>query len=482
VRTFREPIVEFEELNPRMGFAALGSYDYKGDVLRANEETVFHELVHFHDHVATPYGHFLDSLVGLHVEVCRGLVRLFSETSAPSMPVPLREILQNLNQVERVLDAEVGLQYDLEACTDFLVVLAISWPSLIWVERCLEGTKRNQLNQVSPERVVSGLKLVEAWEGDVPKTFRELERLMGSQETWSTPSELLPKAFRDRDDCLGAITLLEGRAIVMERGGGLLSSDAYRAGLENGTYGAAVTYFAALFPADTVNLVMDTFMLVADLALCTPIGRTYSSLRREEDWSVCHPGWRFLRLADAVREGVGLFDWRAGHGIFEYQERLCDALGWPGPRKFLDLGLHAHGTDYRTARHRMACKMKLKYPRFFIVGSPQSEQLPPDDDGFLDDWLPFWVHHTDGKLLTIPGVLGQENAIERLLTKYLYRLGWAFFVSGQVDDDLLDDDIQYERLMNWQGMPATRLGNYLRTHLWGTCKFQNGRAILQAKP
>lgn len=415
-------------------------------------------MLHFFDHVGTPYGYVLDCLGALNARLCRQLLALFNSPGAPQLPVPLRLALQDPNRLEAWLRAKAGRGFDVAECVEFTVVLASVWPQLLLFERAMEGEALKTVETMGPARPIGGLRLLEGWEREgefeIPGTLEELLEIdLGSSE-WEAPARAVPSiTARAHQHPLGAICILEGRALFQERGlaygpDPLLSAMADGKG----------QYFLAAFAVAaklqergfTREELLDTFLAVADLALYTPIGSAYKQLRTENTWSEVQPGYRLMRLIDAVGR-VGPFDRRRRMGVFEYQATLADALGWPPPLEFLSRGSTLSGSDYRARRHRQACQMKRDQPRMFVNAALEYLDLNDVDvlHALMRPILPLYFDPSDVQRV-LPGS-GEEGALmERLASAYLQSLSWSLFVTGDPSREHLDPDFPFDKVIRWE--------------------------------
>jgi hypothetical protein len=147
---------------------------------------------------------------------------------------------------------------------------------------------------------------------------------------------------------------------------------------------ALVTTFQPIQASrETLHKLQITFLALCDLSLFTPIGALYGVLRTEAmDWSDIHPGHRFQRLLQVVKE-IGFLTELSSKTLMGYQNLFCQRLGWPSPRKFVELGMFLEGDGELEYEHRRACMKRFAdhglYLRFMMDQMTReeiNEELP----------------------------------------------------------------------------------------------------------
>jgi hypothetical protein len=451
----------WDELDPRSHFAQLAYYNHKTDFMRAAEgsDSFIHEMIHFADHVGTPYGYFLDRISTLRNGAYRQVLALFNAQTAPRLPVPLARWLSgDMIELEQLIRAEASGDYDVEACLDYLIVLAAIWPGITVLERALEGLSSPGPFPIDLDSAIGGLMVIEALEREgrssLPADVWDFKSIAMDDRPW-TPADVIPHMHTEAGEHvpLGAAALLETRAFFLERG--LTTTDPLPAQVAR-SGGAYYWPLVALVNEgqscgiDDIQELTDTFQALADLSFYTPIGSPYGKLRKTNRWNDIHPGHRFVQLIRRVKE-VGPLKRSKEIDIFDYQDRYCLALEWASPREFLRLGSQLEAVDFRSRRHREACKMKLSHPRYFINANLTYLDLPDDETMFawMNDYMPFVVNtFNPGRVMV--GKQSTEIYLERLKVAYLQSLGWSLLMAAkQAARPHLDPDFPYASLLRW---------------------------------
>jgi hypothetical protein len=473
----------WEELNPRMHSSSLASYDYKTDFLLSSLQggSFMHELIHFFDHVGTPYGYFLDRVTGMVNAAYRQLLAHFNADTAPNMRVPLARLLGDLDELGTILRAGCKEGYKISQCLDYLVVFSVFFRGIVALERSLEGCGRPGIFSIDGETAVSGLNLFEALERDglsaLPEDIWELTKIRIDNKEWSISVPNVPRLVieGEQDEIpLGAATLLEGRAFFLERGlsdpgpGDPLPKLVARKGRLYYTAVALLANECLKNGFERYDEITDTYLALADLALYTPIGNPYGCFRIESNWDEVHPGVRFQTLIGILKD-IGPFRRAYEMDIFDYQDRYCSMLGWFSPRKFLQTGAQLGG-GYRSRRHRDACKLKLEYPRLFINSNLEYLPIPSDEElsSFLaEKYMPFCINTEDPARCGVSKAT-PEGYLERLGASYLQSLGWSMLMSGKPNErQHLPREFPYSRYLKWTGDGSLQefLDACLRQHI-----------------
>jgi hypothetical protein len=332
---------------------------------------------------------------------------------------------------------------------------------------------------VDPDHIVAGITFLESLERSAltsfPDTPAEILGFDIDKREWELPKRLTPiggASDGSRATLIGAAALLESRAFFLELG---LGYQLPRPG--DGVYFDAIgaIYNALKSYNCSPDEIRDTYLVIADLALYTPIGR-YATLRKKNSWAEVHPGYRLLSLADAARI-IGPLKRADRMGIFEYQDKLCKELSWAGPRDFLVTGAFMKPDDYRERRHRSACRFKLKYPRVFVNAALEYLDYPTDEElsEFENTYMPFSIDPANPqKWMVGAGRRPSDEYTRRLIQAYVNSLGWSLLVSqGPHTRKHLDSEFPYQRIIKWEG--DVRFDEFLKRSL--TSKFRFSQAI-----
>jgi hypothetical protein len=436
---------------------------------------MLHEMIHFLDHVATPYGLFLDHLTALTTHLYRKLVALFNRPGAPPLAVPLAVHAQKTGEAwrefERRLRAAAAPGFAIGECVDQLVLVRILWAGVVRLERALEGEDLPTVDQVPAGYLANVLQLIERL---AETAFVPPGDVLGlpydPPVDWRAPMIPAPRvSWHGAGHRLGGIGLLESRAFFAQRGAFDPAApppdpllDIRAAGDLKYFVSMGLLADAALALGATASEMFETYILLSELALFTPIGPVYSRFRTAPSWEEVHPGWRFTRL---LGELPRIGPYRRGQGLdgLAYQGRFTSALGWPAKQEMLAAGAALRPATYRERRHRAACALKLRSPELFSVFAIDRAEPTAAEDEFFEEFLPFWVDPVAGRGVA-PSSLGKDVAMERLGIAYMQSLGWWYLMAAGSDEpDHLDPRFPYERLLKWPGSGS--LAEFFAAHV-----------------
>jgi len=479
VAAIAEPWLTWD-LNPRFHAQSLESYNYKTDVLHLSARTshsLLHEFVHFHDHIATPYGYFLDTISDIQNGSYRALLGHFNNVASPPLPLPLARFLTNDDRLDSFVRRTAGPGFDVEPCADFLIVFAVAWMNIVAMERSMEGLPLPGEIEYDVEHLIGGIRTIEGLTASggtaLPADVFEVQKLPVGSGQWSGPDDAVPRLKFENGDrpLLGATALLESRAYFLERSSADVPDilrDLVRRGHHE--YFAPVSRLAdqclALGIKD-YRAITDTFYAFADLALSPPLG-VHAPLRRSDTWSDVHPGYRFIKLVVALKD-LGPFDRTREWNPLDYEDRCAARLGWPAPSALLQRSAQLSSATYRGQRHAAACRLKLKYPRFFINAGLTYLDLPDDEElnAFEFEYMPLLAFAAEDVGGPGPSA-GSKQVMERLIGAYLQSLGWSIVMRGNPDEIRhLDPGIRHERYVDTETGESLEamLDNFVRKNL-----------------
>jgi hypothetical protein len=443
------------------GGETTGEYDYKTDVLYSPDEhpVLVHEYVHFQDHVSTPYGFFLDGLLEANNSGFARLFSLFDDDSAPSIPTPLASFLDDVDPIVDHLERHAKEGFDIPGCISSMVAFLQTWRFFFWLEKAMEG---EELGGVAEDGKILGgaITLFEDLDVDnrlrMPETIDELTEAAANLDKW-TVGEIQPEYTIEGDSeplLLGGKGLLESRAFLAERS--LRREDVTIDYLNRMREEGKHEYFLPVLVlfnvlqdmgGEHVGKANTTFMVLSDLALCTPIGDPYGWLRMSNSWMDVHPGCRFHRMLSLLPE-IGPFESREEMNPFEYQTLFARELGWPLPVDMLKTGAHMEPRGYRGRRHKAMCAIKLEYPRLVHPGLGYLEDPAGPMQRFQEEFRPYEVVLTDDRHVHDVGGSDAATHAERLAEAYLRTVGRDHMQEEDVGDGpYLDSRFPYDQLL-----------------------------------
>src|ERR1019366_427976 len=253
--------------------------------VRANKNIAVHELMHFFEHCATPYGAFRDELHKQSLDLVSHFLR---EHSGPIL-TPVYE------WAKRYLSDPTscpGLD-DSTAFADLIESAVKPWSRLAHLGETLEGENVAAVHEATIARVTLALAEMEATCVLLPQMSPSEEKPCPTMVCEGTDGKAIP---------IGAILVSECIAQIQEGSNKVIGQN------------IPPQYYALLllgmdfhsrterdFRSRQDRHLEMTLLALADLALFTPIGRTYSRLRpNNATWQSIHPGWRFFHALELV--------------------------------------------------------------------------------------------------------------------------------------------------------------------------------------
>ena len=92
------------------------------------------------------------------------------------------------------------------------------------------------------------------------------------------------------------------------------------------------------------------------------------------NWLDLHPGWRYVRLVNAIRDD----EWLEGadESVPRLQWKLSSRLGWPAPLRFLELGASLADATAQIGRHAAAVRLRLEEPDHLLwTGDDDADRI-----------------------------------------------------------------------------------------------------------
>ena len=155
------------------------------------------------------------------------------------------------------------------------------------------------------------------------------------------------------------------------------------------------------------DTLISTMMALIDLALFAPLDPIWSAeWSRHLLWEDIHPAYRFVQAARVTAE-IGLLE--NDQDFESFQNKICDRLGWPSPRKIMSDLLPVLAKS-ASVYDRFACecfRIRLENPSAFSFPIPQSK-VP----------VPLIIYNDEAEWISLPFSI-DDNHIAPLLTHYL---------------------------------------------------------------
>lgn len=189
-------------------------------------------------------------------------------------------------------------------------------------------------------------------------------------------------------------------------------------------------------PEDELSLL--TYLAVHDLAQFTPLHPIFHHLRPSQRWNDLHPGHRFARAVEVVKEKELRLESLSAPSYFKFTSMICEELGWPEIPRFLD-----------AVRESEVLDSDEPYPQMFRKACAKRESNPT---AFFD---PFGaVEHL--QQLTPPGTQltnvetsrDTDQALAFALEAELYAMGFQLFFGSEKPDLICPDYRETIELLN----------------------------------
>jgi len=424
-----------------------GWYSYRDNVLwiegqEVQPRLVGHEFTHFLQHCSTPYGFFLDELNMRQMNLSTSLLSELSGTCLTPVYRWARETLAG--------GARSSFSTGLSA--ELVSAFVKPWSQRVQLEQVFEGrdcVSVRETDQASAVRLTEALEGTNDGVGDLDVPFgngvkadkgRALPVVEGTSFQGSVV-EGCPKVtwWDGGSRPVGAWHVAETFA---QLGEGFTGEDVDRLGQEYLTlFPLAIMAYGTERLDDrdaTWKPVAPTCMVLADLALFTPVGAVYKRLRPPgSTWGDIHPGYRFLAALEVVKS-IGGWVGELTEGEHLAAE-ICSRVGWPPPAAFLELG--ASLRSERFARHRDACRLRQSDLYCFYRSSSYKEGSRCGE--FLEKHFPIVRHPAHAQTIVWP-----DNPTPVIRDCFLARLCW-YVMGGNTPlhrELLLPDDIWYDQL------------------------------------
>ena len=329
-----------------------------------------HEAYHFFEHCCTPFGFFRDELK----ETEHTLVRTFLERT-PQVGIPIYNWYRDHRD-----------DLDIEA-SESLENLVCPWSASRYLLSVLDGQQLNVVRSATEEKAARALRMVET-EPPIENAVVPPEVTVNNPTAPASPN--ITHIDRDNDNettnhAFGGLQLSEGIAGCAEGLPLVFMSEAsldYLLAVE-----ALVEILECEFPS--YDALTATYLTLADLALQTPLGRVYGTLRNESStWPDVHPGLRFLRIVECFsRHETWIEDLADGETL---ATSIAAKLNWPSPSRFLATG--ANTAEERFARHREACEIRQSNYMAFYDSTAFAESRNAEVHDFFNRHMPMTTH------------------------------------------------------------------------------------------
>ena len=366
-------------------------FDYRDNLLWIDgscdtaSETL-HELVHFFEFSSTPYGWFCAELNDLSLS----LINRMLERWAGDVPTPLYDIVRhaqelisdegNLALISQFIRPWSKLMYLLQAfegdAIDIDDAQSILSETLTWME---DACRVAQLDLGSLAKIEDSALVGPQKNGFVERTEFEISPSVPWKENEESETSFKTIGARHVSETLAQ--LYEG---VESAWGSKFELDYtilfYECIIRRGLLDLK-------FTNELDHLVIpSTCVALCDLAMFTPIGSVFSSLRTPDlCWEDIHPGHRFLRALAIVSQHDL---WIGPHECpKEMGESVCQQLNWPCPERFVELG--AKFPDRHREQHRDSFRLRQQdFSLFYLVNDKGAGGGLNQIRKFIDDYLP----------------------------------------------------------------------------------------------
>jgi hypothetical protein len=378
----------------------------------------FHELSHFLFHVATPYGLFLDATAQTEQRLFDRFFNALRQNEMP-IPTPLGELINRLmtDQPETSSPRE---QFLANAIREILA----PWSILAHLENIFEARKVESVareNAASAYRsLIKGEAILERELGEIFGTdaFSKLGSIIQSataKQNEEFDACVLTNLYGSGTDRIGAAHIFEGLAKLAELDHGVIvhmrEMPEYAYLYFAGFLLPALCEFSesgdpiqlpngrAKFRADRSperqKLFARAFVVICDLALFTPIGPIYGTLRDQfplaaRHWGQLHPGWRVLHAIRMAEDcAARMADLRTG--IQFAHQLLSDKFGWIEPDYFFEVASKTAPKNNWMQRHLQAMSLRAENPeRFFSYLLREDGSFESITD-YIQKFAP-WMH------------------------------------------------------------------------------------------
>jgi hypothetical protein len=432
-----------------------GWYDHRENLLwlgeaRHNSSIVLHELIHFFEHCATPYGLLRDELQ-LRKQIC---TTEFLKQFDGTVFVP---VYQWAHQFRKQRSGQ-PLSSNHRHFDNLISNFVSPWGNCAFLENVLDGCDDSVVRSANTDTTFDVLDRCEL---DLATSLNiSTSAVSASPRASQTQSSCCPTVSIEDDGVthhfpFGGLHLSEGIAQMLEGFGG------------RGTSGLALAYravpligivcFSKAHPdllETSGSRIGITCLALADLALFTPIGAVYGRLRSNEStWEDMHPGHRFLRALHVVAESdlwIETLD-----DAMNLDDELCKRFAWPAPIEFLRMGAGLESPHLVVQRHRAACIIRLAEFAAFYDKARITDQDGPIP-AFFSRFMPMTFHPEYGTLCGVPDdPEGMTNPIVQIRDSYYARLAFNVMFSQSWNDSLpphVRFDLYFENIHNTLGL------------------------------
>jgi hypothetical protein len=426
-------------------------FNYKANALKcskcpktnADAANVFaHELAHWRLHIATPYGFFLEELSFVQKNAALMFCVEYLRATGNQKPIyfPVYDFAQ---QVRNGGFRHIFSEQELEAVQYICASRVKRWSQATFLENVFEGIDCASVADAADAGVISHLLSIEQFIDDELDYFKALH--------YPTGTPRYPKP--------SGVMQLDCRACVADKGfdqvlylGGSHVHESYARAFEPWGAGGIEQFkqnpeHTILFTRVCAKLMqwlgkdaelpgnpLSTMLAIADLALFTPVGGLFRSLRRDvTSWMDVHPGWRVSRMIEALPKVGMIKDLEVE--LESFQNALCDELQWPRPRQFLELGarLGSDGPIAGQGRFAEACKVRLRHYAAFTMSVAEGMEA--------------YQHVTQVLAVHMPTVLGPESIVDpmayygetkqqlcaRLVDFFMPNWAWSIMKSSRLE-------------------------------------------------
>ena len=356
-----------------------------------------HELSHHCLRVTTPYGAFLTFLDSLRTNFLKAFFNeALMDNACQPVFVPLVDWFKELKK-NQMIKSETEDKFFL-------------WHCLTKLRHAFEGSQNYSADVINHS--LDRIRRNEVTKDAFPENFSFSPNVFDNLDTVQYGNSACPICF---DEPLGGLHLLESIAWIMEIAEKGKRAEALRkynstdlsgktAKYAGPYHNAFILYMNKLFPwFNEVEHLLDEpflffnsaigFIASVHLSLLSPIHSIFRPLcSSSTTWVDLHPGWRFIRICEVIKESAFIKDLNISYNLSDYesfQNKICKKLNLPQPKQFRKLAkkkLHRmKGLEYQNPEILRTCKALLaceKWPWAYVFSITKSPfevpiNLPP---------------------------------------------------------------------------------------------------------
>lgn len=391
-----------------------------------------HEFNHFLAHCSTPYGAFLDDLGNLRTSI---FTSMLNAARPYHIRVPMYEHAR-IFLTDPIKFASRFTENIKNECEEFVA----PWADCVLLERILEGENLPSVADANESTAVDLLTLAElrlrSGNGFNADLVRSSARDYVPVTTEFPYESACPKGHKGKKKFpIGAHHVLEGLAQAAESGASMIRV------LKSNNFLSYMSLYVSAVSAFGPNRIKNsndfascffTFLTLCDLALLTPIGTRFGSLRQPNTkWRDVHPASRYFRALIYVANN-NLWISKTPGAMRRLQHKICISFGWPTPNEFIRVGKINTTANYK--RHANAFQMRSRRYDSFLSTSNTIIQRK-----FLRRHPPIYRFEWEDRT-----VIDERWAGDALVNYLLANLEWDFMLGNEIRlEKLLPPSVKY---------------------------------------